>query len=531
MDIQRYLADDPVLACPPSALYRLRKLARRYKTLVLAASVLTAALIIGSAVSIWQAVRATRAERVALTATIAESEARRAAEAERNKAESQRAEADKNRQQAVANLEKARAAVDESFTLVSESKLLDIPGLQPLRMELMESALRYYQSFALEHSGQPRTMADVAATYLRTAQINMAIDRSDEATTAVKHALDIIGQMRREHPEDRESQIRLAGFFTERRWLKRSTAFPRDRISSYMALMRLQRQWEQLAEQHPTEIGFQSDLLGIYSTIGATLHWGGRAKEATDYFRKTVSIGERLVQINPADSKYRSAFADANLQLSKNLSALGFFDEALALAQRSTQLHQALVSEFPEIPEYQASLVTSMVEIGDRTAKEQPLQAEQVYRDAFKLADSLVNRYPGYILYVQIWSVAGLQLATLEGTMGKHDESVATMQRMTHTLQALQAASFKEAKTREGLAFECFFVANRVPPVPNQVAFSEQLFQFSLDLLSRLADEFPDVDNYREHTAHCHQALGWRKLLSHQLDEAAEHYRTAIPQF
>ena len=29
MDVQRYLADEPVLACPPSAGYRLRKFARR----------------------------------------------------------------------------------------------------------------------------------------------------------------------------------------------------------------------------------------------------------------------------------------------------------------------------------------------------------------------------------------------------------------------------------------------------------------------------------------------------------------------
>src|SRR5262249_5914314 len=31
LDIQRYLADEPVLACPPSAIYRLRKFARRNK--------------------------------------------------------------------------------------------------------------------------------------------------------------------------------------------------------------------------------------------------------------------------------------------------------------------------------------------------------------------------------------------------------------------------------------------------------------------------------------------------------------------
>ena len=31
-DIQRYLADEPVEACPPTAGYRLRKFARKYRT-------------------------------------------------------------------------------------------------------------------------------------------------------------------------------------------------------------------------------------------------------------------------------------------------------------------------------------------------------------------------------------------------------------------------------------------------------------------------------------------------------------------
>src|SRR5207253_6659307 len=34
MDVQRYLTDEPVLACPPSAGYRLRKFARRNKAAV-----------------------------------------------------------------------------------------------------------------------------------------------------------------------------------------------------------------------------------------------------------------------------------------------------------------------------------------------------------------------------------------------------------------------------------------------------------------------------------------------------------------
>jgi serine/threonine protein kinase/Flp pilus assembly protein TadD len=49
LDIQRYLADEPVLACPPSALYRLRKFARRNKTaLTMAALILFCIGLLGA---------------------------------------------------------------------------------------------------------------------------------------------------------------------------------------------------------------------------------------------------------------------------------------------------------------------------------------------------------------------------------------------------------------------------------------------------------------------------------------------------
>src|SRR5262245_36458335 len=57
-DVQRYLHDEAVLACPPSAWYRLRKFARRHKAVLLATSVVILAVSLTGAVStglIWQA--------------------------------------------------------------------------------------------------------------------------------------------------------------------------------------------------------------------------------------------------------------------------------------------------------------------------------------------------------------------------------------------------------------------------------------------------------------------------------------------
>jgi WD40 repeat protein len=61
-DVQRYLDDEPVQACPPSAGYRLRKFYRRNKGPVLAASVVMLALVAGIIGTTWGMLRATDAE-------------------------------------------------------------------------------------------------------------------------------------------------------------------------------------------------------------------------------------------------------------------------------------------------------------------------------------------------------------------------------------------------------------------------------------------------------------------------------------
>jgi eukaryotic-like serine/threonine-protein kinase len=67
-DVERYLKDEPVEACPPTAGYRLRKFARKNQKLLVTAAAYAVLLLLGVAASAWQAVRATQAEAVALAA-------------------------------------------------------------------------------------------------------------------------------------------------------------------------------------------------------------------------------------------------------------------------------------------------------------------------------------------------------------------------------------------------------------------------------------------------------------------------------
>ncbi len=91
-DIQRYLSDEPVLACPPTTMYRFQKFARKHKPALATAAAIAACLILGTTVSAWQAVRATTAEAQANANAATAQEKAQEANTQRDEAQRQRDE-------------------------------------------------------------------------------------------------------------------------------------------------------------------------------------------------------------------------------------------------------------------------------------------------------------------------------------------------------------------------------------------------------------------------------------------------------
>jgi serine/threonine protein kinase/predicted negative regulator of RcsB-dependent stress response len=78
-DVDNYLQNEPVHACPPSATYKFRKFVRRHKAAIAIVAAVLVLLVADSVISTWQAVRATRNEAAANEARIkAEADAKEA---------------------------------------------------------------------------------------------------------------------------------------------------------------------------------------------------------------------------------------------------------------------------------------------------------------------------------------------------------------------------------------------------------------------------------------------------------------------
>jgi serine/threonine protein kinase/phage tail protein X len=111
-DVERYLHDEAVEACPPSRAYRLKKFIHRNRALVTAGSAVAAALLVGVAAFAYQAQVARDQRDQAVQARKAESEQRQLAHDERDRAvRAQRAEAE---QRKLADAARAAAEAQEA---------------------------------------------------------------------------------------------------------------------------------------------------------------------------------------------------------------------------------------------------------------------------------------------------------------------------------------------------------------------------------------------------------------------------------
>ncbi len=121
-DVQRYLHDEPVEACPPSLRYRLGKLLRRRRGPVLAAAVVLLAVLGGIVGTSWGLFRAERALQTAEDARKAAEQAQQTAEQARTAAESEKDQKERERSRAH---DERRCADAKAAEAVAEKKRAD----------------------------------------------------------------------------------------------------------------------------------------------------------------------------------------------------------------------------------------------------------------------------------------------------------------------------------------------------------------------------------------------------------------------
>jgi tetratricopeptide (TPR) repeat protein len=170
-DLEHYLADEPVEACPPTAGYRLRKFARKHWTALVTAAAFATLLVAGVVASTWQAVRATsagrEARRLQIAAEQAELEAnqqRLAALVAKQQAVEAKTESDRQRDQVsrtayASGMALAQRAWEENNVARARELLAELPT------EAAGRTLRGFEWFYLSRLCHPDELTLVGHAY------------------------------------------------------------------------------------------------------------------------------------------------------------------------------------------------------------------------------------------------------------------------------------------------------------------------------------------------------------------------------
>jgi serine/threonine protein kinase/Tfp pilus assembly protein PilF len=523
-DVQRYLNDEPVQACPPSAAYRLRKFTRRNRGPVAAGLALAALLVLGTVGTSIGLAWALRAEHTATAAAAAEAQQRQDAETQRDRTKTAN-------QQLKENLKLAMQALDEVYFRLTEDRLAKDPKQQKEDDDLLKKTLAFYERFAAQNSDDPEVRYEMSRAFSRAGIIHTDLELHARAKQAHAQALALAEQLAADYPEDPKYRANV-GYILH--WLTAGLIRAGEQEEAKACVERALVLRKRLADEYPKIIAYRQDLANAHGLMAFTLHRRGEAAAAVPHYRqaldlhagviaeglnspiaryerarKHLNLGGALARLNDPESveQYRKAIpifkelddegekyrnlpvgervnpskirrdlTTAHLFLGHKLTALGDPAAENHLA-KSVAIQAKLVADVPNVPSYRSNLAQSQLALGEvLLAGNRPAAAEEQYRQAMAHMTQLVADHPEVGEYLDGLALCHIFLGNLDSGAGNRKGAAEHYRQAFTYIEDLAAKSPKDPARLRCLAWnlatcldEKFRDPNRAVRVANQL--------------------------------------------------------------
>ncbi len=449
-DLGRFLEGKPTLARRPSLADRLGKWARRHRSLVAMASAALVLLSIVSAVGMVMLAR----EQSRTSAALAESE--------RNAKVAQ-----ENYERAKRYLHQARSAVDQFGARLSD-RLMEIPGAEPVRRELLLDTLQYYHQFAADAGNDPALRLETAQTHFKSAVLAARLGAVNDAIKEYESSQKNLSELVAADPVSVEPLAQLALTHNNLGLLYASRSNTKRARQEYAKAIEIQ---QNLVRDHSDDPVLAGQLAESEANLGLLLDQTGSTQAAEQSLRAAINILRPLADL-PGQSKLTRdlAIASNNLsfvlrnrdiaaadeasqeaidileRLAKSPTNGGDFQDDLALCynnraalqsqqgdwkeaidwhQRAIALQEKMVRKSPGVVRYRSDLAISLNNLGMACCRaSKSAEADTAFGRARELFDTLAGDYPDELAYRS--SLAALlnnQALALAG-MGRHADAL-----------------------------------------------------------------------------------------------------------
>jgi len=496
-DLQRWLNGEPIHARPVRRAEKAWQWCKRKPALATVTAALVAALVVGfvGVFSQWR------------------------------RAETNLVVADQQRGNAENSLRGALETVNQFCVDVSEDVLLNEPGMQPLRKQLLGSARDYFLQFVQERGDNPRLRRELAKSYLRLAQIESEIGSADEALKLINTAVTQFDQLAAENPgvpvhaNDRAMAYNALG--VQLRSLKR--------LSNAKSLLETAHTIaEEVVRANSDVSGYSNQLAVILDNMGVVfidLKYPDRAEEL---YKKALDIWQRLADRAGAVSDYAASRAMVQEHLGQAYRALGRLEPQQTALDEALMLRTRLWERQTTNPKYRAELARTYDRLGVCYMEtKRILEGKDALLKAIDFWQQLADDNRRVTRYQQQLAASYSTLGLVYYRAGKLAESESAHKTALQIRERLTSEQPNYPDYRADLA-DSHFKLGMVHRRLNRMPESEKSHLRAMELHRKNAAEHPDAPEFQESLARAHNDLGLVHRGNKKYGPAIDEFRQSL---
>jgi serine/threonine protein kinase/tetratricopeptide (TPR) repeat protein len=520
-DVLRHLAHEPVMAAPPSGIYRLRKFVRKHRAAVIAATLVVVSLLGG--------LGAVAAVQTAANASLAES-LRRETEAKNNLNI-----ANNDLNIANSDLTRSRAAVQERYDLaaeaiktfhtgVSQDFLLKEDKFKHLRNTLLTSASDFYGKLGalLGKETDFASRRALAQANFELAQLTDKVGRSDDALAAHRQVLAARGALAAEPGADIEAKLDVGRSLATIAQLLRLTGKTAEAEAAYRKAQAL---LAELALSSTSTAAVQMVLAITTNDFGQLLLQSGRLTEAEAEYRKALALCQKLADDNPSVTEFRVSLSRTMVPLATLLGQSGRRAESFTVIKAAIAILQKAVDDNPASTDFRYLLAISHMNLGNGLVEEGKLsEAVAEQRTARRLWQQLTDDNPAVTRFR--YGLAHTHM-NLGSALGENKEAQAECRAAIAVLESLAHDNPAEIEYRYTLARSYLNLGTYLVDAGKPVE-AEPEYRNALRISQKLADDHPEAPQFRSLLQTSRRGLGDVLSAAGKPASAEAEYRKAL---
>jgi serine/threonine protein kinase len=491
-DIERYLRDEPVLACPPSAWYRLRKTAHRHRGKLAAAAAMLVLLLGGAAASAWQAVRATRAERKtgdALEQVTAEQVKTQEALVAVTSAEA------KTRDALTATIT-AQALTREALDALTDDVIARLlfrqPELDDADKAFLRKVLDFYESFTETDANSAETRYVRAKGYFKIAELRDLLGKVEQAETDYRKAESLLTDLNKETPYRIICRQNLANTKSRLAVVLAKLGKQKESETSFREALDLA---EDLATDSPNDLMFQRLLAETYMNLGLLHMRAVNFPAAEKAYRKGIKVREDIVALAGDVPDAHQELANSRMVWAQLLRLQGKFDEADKVLRETVPVQvEQLKRKSPPVRRWElangygewAVVLTELKKTDE---------AADAFHQAIELMEKLKDEFPGVVKYRELLGTTHLNLGTFQFRQRDFVKSKNAHDAAVKEYAALLAEGSTVPEHRKTLA-AAYVALAQLFQAQGKKAEANEALQNALPHQRKLAGEFSKVLGY-----------------------------------